>query len=198
MADDASNISPMVDDASNIPVEGPNIFAYAIQTLNHKKFKLMDDETLRGFMETKYKCRMLDRAADIIRLAGKIELPPLDKRRGLVTVDGSSYQVKLDDEGVYHIFPEPNADKEYKQKIIDVFNAERGINVPPIHVDYSKMAEASITKNALALLPAVIVACERNMEYLKTLPELGGLPYAIEILKKLKVFAIDNQPKEET
>ena len=59
------------------------------------------------------------------------------------------------------------------------------------------MVGASITKNALALLPAVIVACERNMEYLTTLPELGGLPYAIEILKKLKVFAIDNQPREE-
>jgi hypothetical protein len=59
------------------------------------------------------------------------------------------------------------------------------------------MEGASIAKNAFALLPAVIVACERNMEYLKTLPELGGLPYAIEILKKLKVFAIDNQPKEE-
>jgi hypothetical protein len=177
--------------------ESPNIFAYAIQALNHKKVTLMDNENLNCLPDTEYKCRILERAADIIRVAGKIELPPLDKRSGIVTVDGYSYQVKLDDEGVYHIFPAPNADKEYKQKIIDTFNAERGINVPPIHVDYSKTNHASITKNAFALLPAVIVACERNMEYLKTLPELGGLPYAIEILKKLKVFAIDNQPKEE-
>ena len=177
--------------------ESPNIFAYAIQALNHKKVTLMDNENLNCFPETEYKCRILERAADVIRVAGKIELPPLDKRSGVVTVDGSSYQVKLDDEGVYNIFPTPKADKEYKQKIIDTFNAERGINVPPIHVDYSKIESASMTKNAFALLPAVIVACERNMEYLKTLPELGGLPYAIEILKKLKVFAIDNQPKEE-
>ena len=173
--------------------ESPNIFAYAIQALNHKKVNLMDNENLNCFPDTEYKCRILERAADIIRVAGKIELPPLDKRNGLVTVDGASYQVKVDDEGVYHVFP--TTSKEYKQKIIDTFNAERGINVPPIHVDYSKMEGASIAKNALALLPPVIVACERNMEYLKTLPELGGLPYAIEILKKLKVFAIDNQPK---
>ena len=177
--------------------ESPNIFAYAIQALSHKKVTLMDNENLNCFPDTEYKCRILDRAADVIRVAGKIKLPPLDKRSGLVTVGGSSYQVKLDDEGVYHIFPTPKADKEYKQKIIDTFTAERGINVPPIHVDYSKMEGPSIAKNAFALLPAVIVACERNMEYLKTLPELGGLPYAIEILKKLKVFAIDNQPKEE-
>ena len=177
--------------------EAPNIFAYAIQTLNHKKVTLMDNENLNCFPDTEYKCRILEQVADIIRAAGKIKLPPLNMRSGLVTVDGSSYQVKLDDEGVYHIFPTPKADKEYKQKIIDTFNAERGINVPPIHVDYSKMEGASVAKNAFALLPAVIVACERDMEYLKTLPELGGLPYAIEILKKLKVFAIDNQPKEK-
>lgn len=175
--------------------ESPNIFAYAIQELNHKKLALMDDENINCFPETEYKCRVLERAADIIRVAGKIELPPLDKRSGLVTVDGASYQVKVDDVGVYHVFP--TTDKEYKQKIIDTFNAERGIIITPIHVDYSKMVDASITKNAFALLPAVIVACERNMGYLKTLPELGGLPYAIEILKKLKVFAIDNQPREE-
>lgn len=175
--------------------ESPNIFAYAIQALNHKKVTLMDNENLNCFPDTEYKCKVLERAADIIRVAGKIELPPLDKRSGLVTVDGASYQVKVDDEGVYHVFP--TTSKEYKQKIIDTFNAERGINVPPIHVDYSKMNGASMTKNAFSLLPTVIVACERNMEYLKTLPELGGLPYAIEILKKLKVFAIDNQPKEE-
>ena len=180
-----------------MPDESPNIFAYAIQELNNKKLNLMDDENLNCLPETEYNCRILERAADIIRAAGKIKLPPLDKRSGLVTVDGSSYQVKLDDEGVYHIFPTPIAGKEYKQKIIDIFNAERGINVPPRHVDYSKMEGASITRNAFGFLPSVIVACERNMEYLKTLPELGGLPYAIEILKKLKVFAIDNQPREE-
>lgn len=175
--------------------EKPNIYAYPINVLNHKKFKLLEDETLKDLPETQYKCRVLERAADIIRAAGKIDLPPLDKRSGLVTVDGASYQVNLDDDGVYHVFP--TTSKEYKQKIIDTFNAERGINVPPIHVDYSKTVGASITKNAFALLPAVIIACERNMEYLKTLPELGGLQYAIEILKKLKIFAIDNQPKEE-
>ena len=177
--------------------EKPNIYAYPINVLNHKKFKLLEDETLKDLPETQYKCRLLEKSVEILRQAAVVEVPPLDNRSGLVTVDGCSYQVKVDDEGVYHIFPTPHADKEYKQKIIDTFNAERGINVPPIHVDYSKTNCASITKNAFSLLPAVIVACERNMEYLKTLPELGGLPYAIEILKKLKVFAIDNQPQKE-
>lgn len=79
--------------------ESPNIFAYAIQALNHKKVTLMDNENLNCLPDTEYKCRILERAADVIRVAGKIELPPLDKRSGLVTVDGSSYQVKLDNEG---------------------------------------------------------------------------------------------------
>lgn len=176
-----------------MPNEKPNIYAYPINVLNHKKFKLFEDETLKDLPETQYKCRLLEKSVEILRQAGVVEVPPVDKRSGLVTTKHGQFQVNVDDAGNYHIYPTPRCD-EIGQDIVDAFNAERGIGTQPEFVDYSKCLLPSVTKNAFAFLPSLIAACENNEAYLGKLLNYSDLNYAINVLKRLKVLAIDNQP----